>query len=161
MAKYKVKDINKNGKIDGWEQAKYDAINKSAEKDSPLDFFGRIGAIRAARDLARQVGMGNNAMAQARKARQAQASNTGNISGRLDEIDSRLSAIEDLSAESASQPEMTNVPPDPSNTMGSARPVFTQPVQQNAQKMFGSVDMMQNSVAAPPLFKKKCNKYKK
>lgn len=33
MAKYKVKDINKNGKIDGWEQAKYDAINKSA--DSP------------------------------------------------------------------------------------------------------------------------------
>ena len=33
MAKYKVKDINKNGKIDSWEQAKYDAINKSA--DSP------------------------------------------------------------------------------------------------------------------------------
>ena len=33
MAKYKVKDINKNGKIDGWEQAKYNAINKSS--DSP------------------------------------------------------------------------------------------------------------------------------
>lgn len=33
MAKYEVKDINKNGKIDSWEQAKYDAINKSA--DSP------------------------------------------------------------------------------------------------------------------------------
>ena len=33
MAKYKVKDINKNGEIDGWEQAKYDAINKSS--DSP------------------------------------------------------------------------------------------------------------------------------
>jgi hypothetical protein len=31
--KYEVKDINKNGKIDGWEQAKYDAINKSS--DSP------------------------------------------------------------------------------------------------------------------------------
>lgn len=163
--KYEVKDINKNGKIDGWEKAKYDAINKSAEKDSPLDFLGNIAAsirtARRARDIASQVGMGNNAMAQVGKARQAQASNTGNISGRLDEIDSRLSAIEDLSAESASQPEMTNVPPDPSNTMGNARPVFSQPVQQNAQKMFGSVDMMQNSVAAPPLFKKKCNKYKK
>ena len=33
MAKqYKVKDINNNGKIDGWEQGKYDAINKSATK---------------------------------------------------------------------------------------------------------------------------------
>lgn len=31
--KYEVKDINKNGKIDAWEQAKYDAINKSS--DSP------------------------------------------------------------------------------------------------------------------------------
>ena len=30
MAKYEVKDINKNGKIDDWEQAKYDAINKSS-----------------------------------------------------------------------------------------------------------------------------------
>ena len=28
--KYTVKDINKNGKIDGWEQGKYDAINKPA-----------------------------------------------------------------------------------------------------------------------------------
>lgn len=27
--KYEVKDINKNGKIDSWEQAKYDAINES------------------------------------------------------------------------------------------------------------------------------------
>jgi hypothetical protein len=105
--------------------------------------------------------MASNAMAQARKARRTQASNVGNVSGRLDEIDSRLSAIEGLNAESASQPEMTNVPPDPSNIMGNARPVFPQPVRQNAQKMFGSVDMMQNSVSAPPLFKKKCNKYKK
>ncbi len=30
--KYKVKDINNNGKIDGWEQGKYDAINNSATK---------------------------------------------------------------------------------------------------------------------------------
>ena len=151
--KYEVKDINKNGKIDGWEKAKYDAINKSAKKDSPLDFFGgniasSISTARRASDIVSQ-------------ARGAQASNTGNISGRLNEIDSRLSAIEGLNAESASQPEMTNVPPDPSNTMGNARPVFPQQVQQNAQKIFGSVDMMQNSVSAPPLFKKKCNKYKK
>ena len=27
--KYEVKDINKNGKIDSWEQAKYDAINQA------------------------------------------------------------------------------------------------------------------------------------
>jgi len=33
MAKqYKVKDINNNGKIDAWEQGKYDAINNSATK---------------------------------------------------------------------------------------------------------------------------------
>ena len=155
MAKYKVKDINKNGKIDGWEQAKYDAINKSSEKESPLDFFGgnmaAIGTARTAKDI----------VSQAANARSAQASNTGNVSGRLDEIDSRLSAIEGLNAESASQPEMTNVPPNPSNTMGNARPVFPVPTQKTAQKMFGSVDMMQNSVSAPPLFKKKCNKYKK
>ena len=153
MAKYKVKDINKNGEIDSWEQAKYDAINKSAEKDSPLDFLG--GNIAASIRTARRA---SDIVSQARG---AQASNTGNISGRLNEIDSRLSAIESLNAESASQPEMTNVPPDPSNTMGNARPVFPQQVQQNAQKIFGSVDMMQNSVSAPPLFKKKCNKYKK
>ena len=28
---YKVKDINKNGKIDGWEQGKYDAINSATK----------------------------------------------------------------------------------------------------------------------------------
>ena len=47
--KYEVKDINKNGKIDGWEQAKYDAINKSS--DSPAKQIG--------------FGMANNAMARA------------------------------------------------------------------------------------------------
>lgn len=32
MAKnYKVKDLNKNGKIDGWEQGKYDAINSATK----------------------------------------------------------------------------------------------------------------------------------
>ncbi len=36
MAKYEVKDINKNGKIDSWEQAKYDAINKSAESPATM-----------------------------------------------------------------------------------------------------------------------------
>ena len=37
MAKqYKVKDINNNGKIDGWEQGKYDAIN------SPTKMIGAI-----------------------------------------------------------------------------------------------------------------------
>ena len=38
MAKYEVKDINKNGKIDGWEQAKYDAINKAADSPSNMNY---------------------------------------------------------------------------------------------------------------------------
>jgi hypothetical protein len=37
MAKYEVKDINKNGKIDSWEQAKYDAINKSSAANMNYD----------------------------------------------------------------------------------------------------------------------------
>ena len=52
--KYEVKDINKNGKIDGWEQAKYDAINKSS--DSPAKQVG--------------FGMANNAMAQLKQQQQ-------------------------------------------------------------------------------------------
>ena len=38
MAKYEVKDINKNGKIDSWEQAKYDAINKAADSPSNMNY---------------------------------------------------------------------------------------------------------------------------
>jgi hypothetical protein len=34
---YEVKDINKNGKIDDWEQAKYDAINKSSAANMSYD----------------------------------------------------------------------------------------------------------------------------
>ena len=52
MAKYEVKDINKNGKIDGWEQAKYDAINKAT--DSPAKLLG--GALAAAAGLGQQPG---------------------------------------------------------------------------------------------------------
>jgi len=50
MAKYEVKDINKNGKIDSWEQAKYDAINKAADSpsnmnyDSPAKHFAPVPA---------------------------------------------------------------------------------------------------------------------
>jgi hypothetical protein len=40
MAKYEVKDINKNGKIDNWEQAKYDAINKSADSPAKAHYTG-------------------------------------------------------------------------------------------------------------------------
>lgn len=39
--KYKVKDINNNGKIDGWEQGKYDAINNSATK---MGYSMKMGA---------------------------------------------------------------------------------------------------------------------
>ena len=52
MAKYKVKDINKNGKIDSWEQAKYDAINKSS--DSPTKFIA--GALASTVGLGQQPG---------------------------------------------------------------------------------------------------------
>ena len=38
MAKYEVKDINKNGKIDSLEQAKYDAINKAADSPSNMNY---------------------------------------------------------------------------------------------------------------------------
>lgn len=52
MAKYEVKDINKNGKIDSWEQAKYDAINKSS--DSPTKFVA--GALASTVGLGQQPG---------------------------------------------------------------------------------------------------------
>jgi len=58
MAKYEVKDINKNGKIDSWEQAKYDAINKSSAAnmnyDSPATMVG--GALASAAGLGQQPG---------------------------------------------------------------------------------------------------------
>ena len=126
------------------------------KEDSPLDFLGgNVGF------LARNLGRGALAPI-GKNPRTAQASNAGNLSGRLDEIDSRLSAIEGLNAESASQPEMTNVPPDaaaaPANEV---KPVFSQPAQAAAQGIFGNKFMRQNAVGAPPLFKKKCNKSKK
>ena len=126
------------------------------KEDSPLDFLGgNIGF------LARNLGRGASTSIRFKNPRAAQASNTGNLSGRLDEIDSRLSAIEGLNAESASQPEMTNVPPDaaaaPANEV---KPVFSRPAQATAQGIFGNKFMRQNAVGAPPLFKKKCNKKK-
>ena len=95
--KYKVKDINKNGKIDGWEQAKYDAINKSS--DSPT----------------KQV-------------------------------------VDPTMQQQMVQP-MTNIPPAPSNTMGVAKPVFSQQAQSVAQGVYGAQPMLQNAAGAPFMYK--------
>ena len=41
---------------------------------------------------------------------------------------------------------MGNMPPQPSNTMGNANPVFNNPAMTAAQGVFGSTEMRQNSV---------------
>lgn len=56
--------------------------------------------------------------------------------------------------------EITNVPPPQSNEVA-PKPVFNQPAQASANQVFGDLFARQNAVGAPPLFKKKCNKYKK
>jgi len=104
MAKYEVKDINKNGKIDSWEQAKYDAINKSSAANMNYD------------SPAKQV-----------------------------------QPIVDPIA-GANQTMMSNMPPQPSNVMGVAQPVFNPSSMAAANNMFGSMQMRQNAVGAPPLF---------
>jgi len=53
--------------------------------------------------------------------------------------------------------QMTNVPPQQANTLGTTQPVFNTQTQQAAQGIYGGVDQRQNAVGAAPLFKK-CNK---
>jgi hypothetical protein len=45
--------------------------------------------------------------------------------------------------------QMTNMPPAPSNTMGTAQPVFNPQTQMNAQGIYGGLDQRQNSLNAP------------
>ena len=47
--------------------------------------------------------------------------------------------------------QMTNVPPQPSNTLGTAQPVFNPQAQQFAQGLYGGIDQRQNG--APFMFK--------
>ena len=54
--------------------------------------------------------------------------------------------------------QMTNVPPQQANTLGTAQPVFKPQTQQVAQGIYGGIDQRQNAVGATPMFKKKCNK---
>ena len=68
-------------------------------------------------------------------------------------------AIPDNTAQPEVQ-EMTNVPPPQANEVAPT-PVFDQPAQESANKIFGGLFARQSAVGAPPLFKKKCNKYKK
>lgn len=99
-------------------------------------------------------------------ARTSQFGNLGNTKSRLEGLDERITNLEQVSAENVSQPqeavtpEMTNVPPPPSNTMGQAKPVFPINATNNAAQMFGNILTRQNAAGVPPLFKKKCNKSK-
>jgi len=56
------------------------------------------------------------------------------------------------------QNEMTNVPSQQYNTMGNAKPVFSEQAQLFSEKMNGTLAERQNSVFATPMFKKNCNK---
>ena len=56
------------------------------------------------------------------------------------------------------QGEMTNVPPQQYNTMGNAKPVFSEQAQLFSEKINGGIQDRQNSVFATPMFKKNCNK---
>tara|TARA_R100000951_G_scaffold112915_1_gene114038 strand:- start:70 stop:579 length:510 start_codon:yes stop_codon:yes gene_type:complete len=55
------------------------------------------------------------------------------------------SAINPITGMPASA-NMGNMPPQPSNTMGNANPVFNNPAMAAAQGVFGSTQMRQNSV---------------
>ena len=54
--------------------------------------------------------------------------------------------------------QMTNVPPQQYNTMGNAKPVFSEQSQLFSEKINGGIQDRQNSVFATPMFKKNCNK---
>tara|TARA_R100000951_G_scaffold26737_2_gene22738 strand:+ start:538 stop:870 length:333 start_codon:yes stop_codon:yes gene_type:complete len=53
---------------------------------------------------------------------------------------------------------MSNMPPQPSNVMGAAQPVFNQPAVAAANNIYGNVQARQNAAGAPPIFKKYCKK---
>jgi hypothetical protein len=213
MAKYEVKDINKNGKIDNWEQAKYDVINKSADSPakanctgSPNKFiggslrkFGAIGSIaRGAVGVKARGGlMGGEGMmtsdgymssadleaSQAREAaRRAQrAEEIQNfIASKQNEINAtpqtsfatqeqaaggaenlaRLQSLKTMGQVGRQAQELTNIPPA-SAAANAMQPVFSESVTKSANQIYGDMFARQNAVGAPPLFKKKCNKYKK
>lgn len=60
-------------------------------------------------------------------------------------IGALASAINPITGMPASA-NMGNMPPQPSNTMGNANPVFNNPAMAAAQGVFGSTQMRQNSV---------------
>ena len=66
--------------------------------------------------------------------------------------------IEPMTGMPTQQSEMTNVPPQQYNTMGNAKPVFSEQSQLFSEKINGGIQDRQNSVFATPMFKKNCNK---
>lgn len=81
---------------------------------------------------------------------------------RPEKMKKELSAIKQVVDPMASttQTMMSNMPPQPSNVMGVAQPVFNPSSMAAANNMFGSMQMRQNAVGAPPVFKKSCGPLK-
>jgi len=50
------------------------------------------------------------------------------------------------------QPQMSNMPPQPSNTMGNARPVFDARTQNIATGIYGGMQARQNAAGATPVY---------
>ncbi len=67
-------------------------------------------------------------------------------------------AIDPMTGMPMQQEEMTNVPPQQYNTMGNAKPVFSNQAQLFSEKINGTLPERQDSVFATPMFKKNCNK---
>ncbi len=179
MAKYEVKDINKNGKIDSWEQAKYDAINKAANSPAKLvgTMFGAIAGLQ--RGQKTNDGYMSSADLQASQdreaARQAQRRQEirGFIASKQDEVNTipqtsfatqeqaaggaenlaRLQSLKTLGQVGRQTQELTNVPPAPA-AANAMQPVFSEPAMKNANQIYGNMFARQNAVGAPLMFKK-------
>jgi len=74
------------------------------------------------------------------------------------DLNAKQVAIDPMTGMPMQQEEMTNVPPQQYNTMGNAKPVFSNQAQLFSEKINGTLPERQDSVFATPMFKKNCNK---
>jgi hypothetical protein len=72
----------------------------------------------------------------------------------------RLQSLKTMGQVGRQAQELTNIPPAPA-AANAMQPVFSESVTKSANQIYGDMFARQNAVGAPPLFKKKCNKYKK
>ena len=66
---------------------------------------------------------------------------------------SRLQSLRTMGPVARPENVLTNVPPNPA-AANATQPVFSQPIQENAAKVYGNIFMRQNAVGAPLMFKK-------